>query len=293
MSASRSRRTPHFGGVRSRREGDLDRSPWSCRSPSLTALGRPSKMDSFQARQGIVHHECLLHGNRERRPGWDALIISQMSSRPTIRPRHQGGSMHFGFDHCDIEPAHGCQKCLETVSLDGLDLELIPETRRTPELCSIAMRGNPHAFQSVTDNLKTDELCLIAVTHDGRCISSVPDDKITLDLCILAVRRTGFALYHIPDHFRNAEVCAIAVAAAGMALAYVPEHLRLREICEAAVRQDGGALEYVPLELRSVAMCRIACKNSYEADRHVPICCPSCNAAWLPANLKPIWKRPN
>jgi hypothetical protein len=215
-------------------------------------------------------------GNRDGR---------RLSSKST------GGCMHIDLDHCDIEPADECPECLEAVLQDGFTLQGVPEQRRTPKLCKIAVQSCPSVFPWVPMVLMTDELCSVAIQHDGALLFHVPEDRMSQDLCELAVRGTGYALSLVPDGYRTAEICEIAVRSAGISLEHVPTRHLSKEICEIAVRQDGMALEFVPLEHRSASMCEIACKNNCLAEPHVPLRCPCCNANLLPNSLTPIWKR--
>jgi hypothetical protein len=156
--------------------------------------------------------------------------------------------MHIDLDQCDIESADVCPDCLEAVSQDVFALQKVPEQRRTPMLCKIAVQNsNGGAFPWVPPELMTDELCSIAISYNGTLLSFVPEDKISPDLCKLAVRGTGYALSLVPDEYRTAEICEIAVRSAGKSLEHVPTSLLSKEICEIAVRQDGMACVFQPI----------------------------------------------
>jgi hypothetical protein len=152
-----------------------------------------------------------------------------------------------------------------------LELNVVPEELRTPELCKIAVSQDGMALKYVPEELRTPEQCKIAVSQNSYALGYVSKELRTPELCKIAVSQKGWALQFVPEDLPEyAELCKIAVSQNGEALRYVPEELRTPTLCKIAVSQDGEALQYVPEELRTPELCKIAVSNYGRALYHVP-----------------------
>ena len=88
---------------------------------------------------------------------------------------------------------------MKAVQRDGLVLQSLPESLKTPEICFAAVREDGVALQYVPDSLVTPELCKIAVQQDGWALQYVPESLRTPEICLAAVQQDGNALNLVPD----------------------------------------------------------------------------------------------
>lgn len=161
------------------------------------------------------------------------------------------------------------------VRRDGLALQIVPEDRKTPELCRAAVMRDGRALRFCPDDVKLklfgdDSHFFHRAIRSGASFEDVPEAFRDGALYRCAVKLNPKSLRHVPEKFRDREICLSAVHGRGMMLEHVPNDLRDEDMCRMAVKQDGLALEFVPSGKRTMAICLQAVESDGRALRHVP-----------------------
>lgn len=219
----------------------------------------------------------------------DAIRITLLASWPCT-PQQPSAFAASGRPEKEIYS----EKCLEKIRENPVHLAHIPETQRTPILCSLAVQMNSAMLEFVPEELKTQALCCAAVRACGYALEYVPEKFRTEELCRIAVQSDGWALMHVPEALKMPELCFSAVQQLSAAMDYVPEdmktpelwltairraarafhrmpnELKTAEICLAAVQLHGGTLEFMPDKVKTPELCLAAVIQAGFALRYVP-----------------------
>ena len=109
----------------------------------------------------------------------------------------------------------------ETVHVRSCSLALVPDTRKSKEMCNDAVRWEPEILEYVPDLFKTE-------------------------MCERAVEKDQWLLEDIPDHFKTQKMFETAVCLVPSFLQSIPNHLKTQEICDDAVCRDLFFLQLIP-----------------------------------------------
>lgn len=116
------------------------------------------------------------------------------------------------------------------IQTKGNSLMNVPEDKRTPEMCFVAIHYWGAALEYVPNKYKTYELCLYAVRHntpvDEGCsaLAFVPEELKTYELCLEAIKHDYLisvfwdcghtverdyadAINFVPEKFKTPELC--------------------------------------------------------------------------------------
>jgi hypothetical protein len=132
-----------------------------------------------------------------------------------------------------------------TIYIPRKHLRFVSENIPDKTLKEVLRLGYLMLFE-IPEKRRTPEICMIAVRQRGDNLREIPSNLITPEMCMIAVRQTGWALSFVPEGLKTAEICLAAVQQNGLAIRFVPENLRSHHICMAAVQQNGLALSDVP-----------------------------------------------
>lgn len=169
--------------------------------------------------------------------------------------------------------------CLEAVqgNADGKakaslhePLGLVPESFRTPAVCTAAVKASGRALRYVPEWLKTPEICLEAVKQDGMALEFVPKKQRTKELCMEAVKSDPTVLADVPNAVKTEEMCLAAmehadskfVFASTLLRRFVPPRLKTDAVMLAAVTADPISLESLPDRLKTDEVCLEAVRKS-------------------------------
>ena len=139
---------------------------------------------------------------------------------------------------------------------EGDALRFVPGSLLTPELCLAAVR-NECLLCLVPEDRRSADLCLAAVQADQFALKSVPRELRTPKLYLAAVQSFGCALKYVPEEFKTEALCAEAVRQHPASLEHMPEALLTATFCWEAVRLDGNASP----------ICRCLCARASSARR--------------------------
>ncbi len=157
------------------------------------------------------------------------------------------------------------EKCLAVVRQNGLAIEHLTDTQRTPEVCLAAVRQNGYAIHHLKDAQRTPAVCLAAVLENGEAITYLTDTQPMPEIFLAAVQNNVEAIHHLKDAQRTPKVCLAAVRQDGKAIEYLTNTQRTPEVCLAAVRRDGKAIEYLTDAQRTPEVCLAAVKQNGHA----------------------------
>ena len=91
------------------------------------------------------------------------------------------------------------------VEKDGENLQFVPMSLRTLELCLQALQKNCQALVFVPEPLRSMEEICAAVVHDPFALMILPDALKSLRICILAVRKDSSMLKYVPEELKTDE----------------------------------------------------------------------------------------
>jgi hypothetical protein len=113
------------------------------------------------------------------------------------------------------------------------------------EVKSARSRADWRVLKRVPETFKTEELCTEAVKFYGENLKFVPPSLITRALVELAVTTAAGGLKFVPKEMMDESLCRLAVEQDGIALEGVPEQLKTRELCKLAAKHH-TRLQYLP-----------------------------------------------
>ena len=124
-------------------------------------------------------------------------------------------------------------------------LKLVPEEKRTGDVCLKAMRPSITKLISGKPALKY-----------------VPERELTYEICLAAVEAYGLNLYGVPQKFRTDDLLLTAVSQHAGALAAIKPNDRTYPLCLAAMTQCGNGFSLVPKSMWTPELLLAAASSS-------------------------------
>jgi hypothetical protein len=162
------------------------------------------------------------------------------------------------------------EMCLFAVKKDAYMFEYVPYDKRTPEMCLLAVQKNADMFFYVPDNKKTPELCLLAVQKNVDMFGYIPDDKKTPELCLLVVQKNAYMIRNVPEDKKTPELCLLAVQKDPSMFKYIEDDKKTPEFCLKAFKRNINIFKVLDDSYKSPEMCLEAVKKNISMFLYVP-----------------------
>ena len=174
--------------------------------------------------------------------------------------------------------------CMRAVSDYVYNLKYVPDRFKTVDLLKKAFSGikardtfvnGRYGLFYVADQFKTPEICELAVIQDAFNFRYVPDDWKTPDMCRRAVLADAFMIRDVPPALVTYDLCKLVVKGMKTSALFndIPDQFKTEELCFIALENKSGSAGFfqkLPTHLKTRDVCVRAVIRSSDALRFLP-----------------------